>query len=49
MTIDPYVDPSNGVLRNRIGIADPKRLRQVEADLTLVALADLHTRILPGG
>ncbi|MFI7632938.1 Fic/DOC family protein [Nonomuraea sp. NPDC049400] len=49
MTIDPYADPSSGVLRNRLGIADPRRLRQVEADLTLVALADLHTRVLPGG
>lgn len=49
MTVDPYTDPENGVLRNRLGIVDPERLREVEADLTLAALADLGTRILPGG
>ena len=37
------------MLRNRFGITDPDRLRVVEADLTAAALADLGTRILPGG
>ncbi len=49
MTVDPYVDAHGGVLRNRLDIADPWRLREVEAGLTLAALADLGTRILPGG
>lgn len=49
MTVDPHVDPDSGVLRNRLGISDPDRLRQAEAGLTLAALADLGTRTLPGG
>lgn len=49
MNIDPYVDPTSGVLRNRLGISDPQRLRVAEAGLTLAALADLGTRTLPGG
>lgn len=48
MIVDPYTDPS-GVLRNRLGISDQQRLREVEAGLTFAALADLGTRILPGG
>ncbi len=49
MTADPYVDADSGVLLNRLGIVDPERLREVEAGLTFAALADLGTRILPGG
>ncbi|GAA5044095.1 Fic/DOC family protein [Nocardia callitridis] len=49
MIDDPYVDPDSGVLRNRLGIKDAEVLRQVEADLSLAALADLGTRVLPGG
>lgn len=48
MTADPYADPRTGVLRNRLGITDAARLREAEAGLTIVALADLGTRILPG-
>lgn len=48
MTVDPYSDPNTGVLRNRLGISDPKLLRQVEADLTFAALVDLDMRVLPG-
>ena len=48
MTADPYVDPSSGVLRNRLGIADAKRLATVEADLSFAALAELGTRTLDG-
>lgn len=48
MTADPYLDPDTGVLRNRLGIVDSGMLRRVEADLSLAALADLGTRILPG-
>jgi cell filamentation protein len=49
VTVDPYVDAATGVLRNRLGIADPLRLREVEAGLTLAALADLGMRTVPGG
>jgi cell filamentation protein len=49
MTVDPYVDPETAVLRNHLGIADADRLAEVEAGLTFAALADLGTRILPGG
>jgi cell filamentation protein len=49
MNVDPYADPVSGVLRNRFGITDPQRLRDAEADLSAAALADLGTRILPGG
>jgi len=49
VSVDPYLDPGSGVLRNRPGIVDQHRLREVEAGLTLAALADLGTRILPGG
>lgn len=49
MTVDPYVDPDSGVLRNKLGIQDPGVLQRVEADLSFAALADLGNRILPGG
>ncbi len=48
MTVDPYVDPGSGVLRNTLGIVDAQRLREVEAGLTLAGLADLAVRMLPG-
>ncbi|MGW3282113.1 Fic/DOC family protein [Nocardia rhamnosiphila] len=48
MTLDPYLDPGSGVLRNRLGITDEEKLRRAEADLTYAALADLRIRILPG-
>jgi cell filamentation protein len=48
VTVDPYVDPSNGVLRNRLGITNPLRLMAAEADLSFAALADLGTRTLDG-
>jgi cell filamentation protein len=48
VTHDPYKDPVTGVLRNRLGITDPERLAQVEADLSLAALQELEVRGLPG-
>jgi cell filamentation protein len=48
MTADPYLNPVTGVLINRLDIASPEHLQQVEADLTTAALADLGTRLLPG-
>lgn len=47
--MDPYIDLASGVLRNRLGITDPERLREAEAGLTMAALADLGTRTVPGG
>jgi len=49
MSVDPYVDPVTGLLRNRLGIDKPQRLREAEAGLTLAAIQDLGTRLLPGG
>lgn len=49
VTVDPYVDPDSGLLRNLPGITDAARLRQAEADLSLAALLDLSTRVLRGG
>jgi cell filamentation protein len=46
--VDPYLDADNGVLRNRLGITDPRLPREAEAGLSLAALADLGTRTLPG-
>jgi cell filamentation protein len=48
VTADPYVDPTTGLLRNRLGIDEPDRLHEVEAGLTLAAAQDLGTRLLPG-
>lgn len=45
---DPYIDPGSGVLRNCLRITDADRLREVEADLTAAAVADLTVRLLPG-
>lgn len=33
--IDPYIDESTGVLRNKLGITDKVRLKQAEADICL--------------
>jgi cell filamentation protein len=48
VTVDPYLDPRTGVLRNNLGITDPESLREAEAGLTLAAIQDLGTRFLPG-
>lgn len=37
MTVDPYVDPRTGVLRNRLGISDATVLAQAEARLAAAA------------
>ena len=41
MTWDPYLDLQTGVLRNLLGITEPKRLRRVEADFTAVRIAQV--------
>jgi cell filamentation protein len=48
LTVDPYLDPRTGLLRNRLGITDAARLREAEAGLSLAAIQDLGLRILPG-
>ncbi len=35
-TLDPYVDPATGVLKNRLGISDPELLERAEATFAAV-------------
>ena len=48
MSLDPYLDLASGVLRNRLGLTDPRQLARAEADLTHVRLVELGERPLPG-
>lgn len=48
MTVDPYLDPSTGVLINKLGIIDAERLQQVAADISAARLNELAARPLPG-
>lgn len=48
MTLDPYVDPDSGCLRNRCGIADPRELARVEAEQTAIRIVQLGTQPLTG-
>jgi cell filamentation protein len=45
---DPYLDPSSGVLRNRLGLTDRATLAAAEAELAWARLAQLKRRRLPG-
>jgi cell filamentation protein len=45
---DPYIDPQTGVLWNRLGIADPATLAEVEADLTTARAIWLADHPIPG-
>ncbi|WP_051581817.1 Fic/DOC family protein [Pseudonocardia acaciae] len=45
---DPYLDPTTGVLRNRLGITDPAELARAEAELTALRLVELRRTPLPG-
>lgn len=45
---DPYRDPASGVLRNLLGITDPRELAAAEAALSASRLIDLERRRLPG-
>lgn len=49
MATDPYVDPSTGTLRNRLGIAGADELAEIEAEISALRLAQLLERPLPGG
>ncbi len=46
---DPHIDPATGLLRNGLGISHADLLAEAEAALTVVAIADLSVRLLPGG
>lgn len=48
MSWDPYLDLRTGVLRNRLGITDPAKFAQVEADFTSARIAQLWRHPLPG-
>jgi cell filamentation protein len=48
VTIDPYLDPAAGVLRNRLDISDEATLRVVEADITAAIMLRLSEQALPG-
>lgn len=48
MSGDPYVDPSTGVLRNRLGISDRDELAQAEGDLSALAAYRLARKPIVG-
>jgi len=48
MTLDPYTDPSTGVLLNLLGIDLPERLDQAAADISAARIDQLAVRALPG-
>ncbi|WP_424534229.1 Fic family protein [Sphaerisporangium viridialbum] len=45
-TVDPYLDPASGVLRNKLGITDPEQLRQAEADVALIRNLEINLGII---
>jgi len=47
--IDPYLDPTTGILRNKLGITDAAELAQAEADITGARLTRLAERPITGG
>jgi cell filamentation protein, protein adenylyltransferase len=48
MSWDPYLDLQAGVLRNLLGIGEPRALRRAEADFTAVRIAQLIRNPIPG-
>ncbi len=48
MTGDPYLDPSTGVFRNRLGLTDRAALAAAEVELSSVRIDQLKYRRLPG-
>ncbi|MGJ8530388.1 Fic/DOC family protein, partial [Maritalea sp.] len=45
---DPYLDPSSGVLFNRLGITDSKKLERIETELSGLRGKELLANPLPG-
>ena len=48
MTQDKYVDPETGILRNLLGITNPKELEKAEADFTRRRIRELEEFPIPG-
>ncbi|WP_181782170.1 Fic/DOC family protein [Pseudonocardia pini] len=48
MSWDPYLDLASGVLRNRLGLADPDALALAEAEFTATRMVALQRSPLPG-
>ncbi len=46
--VDPYLDPSSGILRNKLGITDQGQLQQAESALTAIRLAELKVSPVAG-
>jgi cell filamentation protein len=49
MADDPYVYPGTNVLRNRLGIRQAADLTAREATLSVIRIAQLELRFIPGG
>jgi cell filamentation protein len=49
MVDDPYVYPGTDVLRNRLGIREAVDLAEREAVLSVIRIAQLERRFIPGG
>lgn len=47
MSVDPYLDPSTGVL-HKLGTTDADLLQQIVADISAARLDELAVRPLPG-
>lgn len=45
---DPYLDPSSGVLRNKLGITDDRTLQVAERDFARVRIAELAEKPVAG-
>lgn len=44
---DPYIDPSTGILRNKLGITEQKSLDAAESDIASLEIVDLTTENIP--
>lgn len=45
---DPYTDAKTGTLENKLGITQPDKLAQAEADFSKLRIAELREKPLPG-
>jgi fido (protein-threonine AMPylation protein) len=48
VALDPYVYPGTSTLRNRYGVRDPTELARRETAASIVRLAELAARPIPG-
>ncbi len=49
MTADPYLYPGTEVLRNRLGVREAAELAEREAAISVIRIAQLERRFIPGG